>query len=146
MAQLATVATVVGAGASLLATHRGAQATAARERLAADNAAADAAARAQVSNAQAASDARSRSEALERTVASARARAAAGGVSPDTGSAAAVTAGLRADAARDLAEDETMRAARLAGGRRSLLEPDGSLTTWLRAGSSFAGTARNLLG
>ena len=59
---------------------------------------------------------------------------------------AAVAAGLRQDAAQDIAEDDAVRNARLATGRRSLLKNDGSLTTWLRAGSSFASATKSLLG
>ena len=57
-----------------------------------------------------------------------------------------MAAGLKQDAAQDITEDDAVRNARLAAGRRSLLNNDGSLTTWLRAGSSFAGAAKSLLG
>ena len=57
-----------------------------------------------------------------------------------------MAAGLQKDSAQDIAEDDAVRNARLAAGRRSLLNNDGSLTTWLRAGSSFAGAAKSLLG
>ncbi len=145
MAQLAPVAALVGTGASVLATVRQAQQQQAAAKAQSTQLQAQAQAQAEVAAAQATSASRSRAEALERTVASARARAGASGIGADNGSAAAVTAGLRRDAASDLEEDELLRNARLASGRRSLLNADGSLTTWLRAGSSLAGATRSLL-
>jgi pimeloyl-ACP methyl ester carboxylesterase len=62
-----------------------------------------------------------------------------------TESPAALTAGLRRDAAQDAAEDAAVASARLAAGRRSLLAPDGSLNAFLRAGQSLGGAVRNLL-
>ncbi|MFC7608427.1 hypothetical protein [Teichococcus aestuarii] len=78
-------------------------------------------------------------------MASTRARLAAAGVSPDQGSAAAITTGLEQDAAETAQGSQEAAAARMAAGRSSLLREDGSLTTWLRAGSSFGGALRSLL-
>ena len=64
-----------------------------------------------------------------------------GGTQEDEERCEDAVAGLRG---RD--RDDAVRNARLAAGRRSLLNNDGSLTTWLRAGSSFAGAAKSLLG
>ncbi|MBR0677057.1 hypothetical protein GXW77_12800, partial [Roseomonas alkaliterrae] len=61
------------------------------------------------------------------------------------GSAAALAAGLRQDAAQDAREDAAITGARLAAGRRSLLAPDGSLNSFLRAGQSLGGAVRSLL-
>lgn len=93
-------------------------------------------------------DARERGARLARTLASTRARIAAGGRGADDGSAAAVQAGLRADAAAGQRDSDELFRARLASGRASLLNPDGSLTTvssLLRALPSFGNSVRSLL-
>ena len=59
--------------------------------------------------------------------------------------AAAITTGLEQDAAQAAQDSQDTLAARMAAGRSSLLREDGSLTTWLRAGSSFGGALRSLL-
>ncbi len=145
MAQLAPIAAVVGAGVSTYATIRQAQTQSAMAKQSAENARAQEAARAQQAATQQAVDTRSRDARLAGTIASARARLAAGGVSADEGSGAALVAGLRRDAAAAGADSEALATARLAAGRRSLLNPDGSLTTWLRAGASFGNSIRSLL-
>lgn len=145
MAQLAPIATLFGAGASLYGTVRQAQVQSAQARRAQDAAQAENAARAQQLAAQQAAEARAREARLAGTVAATRARLAAGGVSPDEGSAAALTSGLRRDAAAAQADTDAVFAARLASGRRSLLNDDGSLTPWLRAGATFSNALRNLL-
>ncbi len=145
MAQLAPVATLVGTGLSLYSTVNQAQRQQSNARAQAEQAAVQEQARLQTAAVQGAANARSRQELLARTVASTRARMAASGLSPNEGSATAVTEGLRQDALQDEEENASLSAARLSAGRRSLLNTDGSLTTWLRAGTSFAGTARSLL-
>jgi len=93
-------------------------------------------------------EARARSDRLARTLASTRARLAAGGLSVDDGSAATVQQGLRADAAAGQQDSDDLFRARLASGRASLLNPDGSLTTvtsLLRALPSFGTAVRSLL-
>jgi hypothetical protein len=145
MAQLAPIAAVVGAGISTYATVRQAQTQSAMAKQSAANARAQEVARAQQVAAEQAVDTRAREARLAGTIASTRARLAASGVSPDTGSAAALVAGLRRDAAAGQSESEALSTARLAAGRRSLLNPDGSLTTWLRAGASLGGSMRSLL-
>lgn len=145
MAQIAPIATLFGAGASVFATVRQAQAQSAQNRRAQDNARAENEARAQQLAAQQASDRRARESRLAGTVAATRARLAAGGVQPDEGSAVALTSGFRRDAAAAEADSDAVFAARLAAGRRSLLNDDGSLVPWLRAGASFGNAVRNLL-
>jgi hypothetical protein len=145
MAQLAPIAAVVGAGVSTYATIRQAQTQSAMAKQSAENARAQEAARTQQSATLHAADSRARDARLAGTIASARARLAAGGISPDEGSGAALVAGLHRDAAAAEADSEAMSTARLAAGRRSLLNPDGSLTTWLRAGASFGNSMRSLL-
>lgn len=145
MAQLAPVAALVGTGLSVYSTARQAQVQSANAKAQARAAQEQETARLQAAAVQATADDRSRQDTLERTLASVRARAGASGLAADEGSAAAVADGLRQDAAADAGEDEALRSARLAAGRRSLLNTDGSLTTWLRAGSTFAGAARSLL-
>ena len=145
MAQLAPVATLVGTGLSLYSTVDQARRQQANARAQAEQAAVQERARVQTAAVQSAASARSRHDLLARTVASTPARMAASGLSPNEGSAAAVTEGLRQDAMLDEEEDVSLSAARLSAGRRSLLNTDGSLTTWLRAGTSFAGAARSLV-
>lgn len=145
MAQIAPIATLFGAGASLYATARQAQVQSAQARRAQDAARAENEARAQQLAAQQAAEGRARDARLAGTIAATRARLAAGGVQPDEGSAAALTAGFRRDAAAAEADSDAVFAARLASGRRSLLNDDGSLVPWLRAGASFGNALRNLL-
>jgi hypothetical protein len=86
-----------------------------------------------------------RGEQVARTVASARARLAGGGLAVNDGSAATVSQGLRADAAAGQADSDALFRARLSSGRASLLNPDASLTSVLRAVPSFGYAVRNLL-
>lgn len=145
MAQIAPIATVLGAGASIYATQRSAQTQAAQARQQAEQARAQNEARTQQLAAQQAAESRTREARLAGTLAAARARLAAGGVQPDEGSAAALASGLRHDAAAAESDSLAVFSARLAAGRRSLLNDDGSLTPWLRAGATFSGALRNLL-
>lgn len=145
MAQLASLAALAGAGISAYGQVRQAQQQRAASRAQADTVRAQQVAQDEQAAAQAAARDRERAQTLARTIASVRARLAAGGVAPDEGSAAALAAGLRQDAAQDAAEDAAVTQARLAAGRRSLLAPDGSLTAFLRAGQSLGGAVRSLL-
>ena len=99
--------------------------------------------------AQSAEAQRQRRDALARTVASARARLAAGGVSAGEGSGAAVLSGLEEEArARDQADAMQLQY-RLSAGRSSLLDNNGGLTPFVRAGttlaSSLGSSVRSLL-
>ncbi|MBO1075753.1 hypothetical protein [Roseomonas marmotae] len=145
MAQLAPIATLVGTGASLYGTVRQGQQQAASAKAQAQAQQQSLDARAQQLAATQAAETRGRQDRLERAVASTRARLGASGISPDQGSAGAVTSGLARDAAEAAADSNESYAARMASGRSSLLYADGSLTTWLRAGSSFGNAVRNLL-
>jgi hypothetical protein len=145
MAQIVPIATVLGAGASIFGTGRQAQMQTAQARQQATDAKAQNEARQQQLAAQQAAERRAAESRLAGTIASARARLAAGGIQPDEGSAAALTAGLRRDAAAAQSDSLAVFDARLAAGRRSLLNDDGSLTPWLRAGATFSGTLRTLL-
>ena len=145
MSQLASVAGLVGTGLSVYSTARQASAQAAATKARNTQLLAQQEAQTQLASAQQAAQTRERQQTLNSTMASARARAAASGLDPNEGSAAAVSQGLQTDAAQDISEDDSIRAARLAAGRRSLLNTDGSLTTWLRAGSTFASAAKSLL-
>jgi len=145
MAQLVPIAAVAGTAASLYGTVRqGQQQAASAKAQAQQQQQALDVRQQQLSTAQAAEE-RTRQDRLDRTVASTRARLAASGVNPDQGSAGAITAGLAQDAAEASAESDGAYATRMASGRSSLLNADGSLTTWLRAGNSFGGAVRNLL-
>ncbi|MDB5371018.1 MAG: hypothetical protein JWP20_2576 [Roseomonas sp.] len=145
MAQLVPIAALVGTGASLYGTVRQGQQQASTAKAQARQQQDTLDARAQQLALAQAADTRNRQDQLERTMASTRARLAASGVSPDQGSAGAITAGLAQDAAEDDAASDESYAARMASGRSSLLNADGSLTTWLRAGNSFGSAVRNLL-
>jgi hypothetical protein len=145
MAQLASLASLAGAGLTVYGQVRQAQQQGVSARAQAENLRQQQAAQQAQADAQTAARERERRDALARTIASARARFGAGGVAADEGSAAALATGLRRDAAQDTAEEAAVTSARLAAGRRSLLAPDGSVNTFLRAGQSLGGIVRNLL-
>lgn len=145
MAQLIPIAAVIGAGASVYGTVRQAQAQSANAKAQRQQQAAELQARQQQLLAQQQAEARTRQDRLDRTLAATRARLAAAGVSPDQGSAAAITEGLRSDAAEAAADSGDAFAARMAAGRSSLLNADGSLTTWLRAGGQLGNSVKSLL-
>ena len=83
--------------------------------------------------------------AVAAAAAASRARFAAGGVSPDEGSAVALIAGMRADAAQNDAESADLLRMRLAAGRPSLLNANGDFQGFVRATQSFGSITRNLL-
>lgn len=145
MAALGSLATLASAGVGLYAQTRAQQQNAAMQRAQAELTQQQEAARQQQLTVQQQVDRRARGEQVARTVASVRARLAAGGLSVDDGSAAAVAQGLKADAAAGQADSDALFSARLAAGRSSLLRPDGSLTAWLRAAPTFGNALRNLL-
>lgn len=145
MAQLATIASLAGTGLTVYGQVRQGQQQKATNNAQAENLRQQQVAQQEQATAQAAANDRDRQDKLARTIASARARTAASGVSPDEGSAAALTTGLRADAAKDAADDAATMSARLAAGRRSLLAADGSFNSYLRAGQTLGGAVRNLL-
>ncbi|MFC0385244.1 hypothetical protein [Muricoccus vinaceus] len=145
MAQLAPIVTLAATGASIYAQTQEAERQKKNARTQQENAAAQQAAQRQVLAVQAAQDTAERQAALERGIASARARLAAGGVNPNDGSAAALTEGLRSTAAAAQASDDATYAARLTAGRRSLLNQDSSILNWARAGQGLGRVARSLL-
>jgi hypothetical protein len=145
MAQLASLATLVGTGLGIYGQIRQAQQIRAAARAQGENIRQQQAAERQKADAELAERERERQASLARTIAALRARLAAGGVAPDEGSAAALVAGLRRDAAQDAAEDVAVTEARLAARRRSLLVPDSSIQAFLRAGQSLGGAVRSLL-
>lgn len=145
MAALASIASLVGAGATIYGNVRQAQATTANNRAQAQVAQQAEAGRQQALVVQGQGDAEARALTLSRTVAATRARAAAGGLSPDDGSAGALVSGLRQDAAAAQGADDATFRARLAQGRANLLIPDGTLNAVLRSGRSLGSVARNLL-
>lgn len=146
MAQLATIASLAGTGLAVYGQVRQGQQQKATNRAQEENLRAQQSAQQDQAAAQAAANERDRQDKLASTIAAARSRAAASGVAPDEGSAAALTTGLATDAAKDTAEDASLMSARLASGRRSLLASDGSLNSYLRAGQQLGGAVRNLLG
>lgn len=145
MAQLASIASLAGTGLAVYGQVRQAQQQKVAANVQAENLRTQQAAQRKAADAQGAADRRERQDVLARSLATARARLAAGGVSPDEGSAAALAAGLKRDAAQDTAEDAAVTEARLAAGRRSLLAPDGSATSYLRAAQTLGGAVRSLL-
>jgi len=134
MAQIATIASLTLAGASMQnqAKNRKVEARA-RE------------AQQQYIASQQAAQQRARQDILARSIAATRARFAASGVSPDEGSASALLAGMRADAAQTDSESADLLRQRLAAGRPSLLNANGDFQGFVRATQSFGSIARNLL-
>jgi hypothetical protein len=145
MGALASLATVLGAGATIYGNVRANQTQQAANRAQAQINATQEVARQEALQAQEQQQALQRQQALARTVAAARARAGASGISPDAGSAAALTAGLAQESAAAQGADNATFQARMAQGRSSLLNPDGTLTTLLQSGRTFGVAARNLL-
>jgi small-conductance mechanosensitive channel len=146
MAALASIATLVAAGASTVGAVRQAGSQREMQRAQAQAAQQQEQVRQRELVAQREQDRAERSLALSRTIASTRARLAAGGVAPDDGSAASLTTGLREAAAEaDGLTDEAFRA-RLARGRTSLLAPDGTVNAFLQAGRTLGQATRSLLG
>jgi hypothetical protein len=94
---------------------------------------------------QQAAQQRARQDVLARSIAATRARFGASGVSPDEGSASALVAGMRADAAQTDSESADLLRQRLAAGRASLLNSNGDFQGFVRATQSFGAIARNLL-
>jgi|688.fasta_scaffold1084400_2 hypothetical protein len=134
MAQIATVASLALAGASLQDQVKKRKVEArARD------------AQQQYIASQQAAQQRARQDVLARSIAATRARFAASGVSPDEGSAAALVAGMRADAAQAESESADLLRQRLAAGRASLLNSNGDFQAFVRAAQSFGAIARNLL-
>jgi len=91
---------------------------------------------------------RRRAGELRRTIASTRARLAAGGVTTESGSGAALVQGLEDEAAQRDQNSTAVLQERIASGRASLLDGDGGLQPFLRVGRSVAGLGssfRNLL-
>lgn len=134
MAQIASIASLALAGAAMQnqAKNRKVEARA-RE------------AQQQYIASQQAAQQRARQDVLARSIAATRARFAAGGVSPDEGSASALLAGMRTDAAQTDAESADLLRQRLAAGRPSLLNANGDFQGFVRATQSFGSIARNLL-
>lgn len=141
MAQLSSVAGIATAGLGLFSQIGQHQAQ--RQQVAAANA--QEAARQRQVAAQQAETQRQRQDVLSRTIASARARAGASGIGAGGGSVDALIAGLSRDSAEAQAADDATYQARLAAGRRSLLDSSGSLVPFIRSATSFGGALRNLL-
>jgi multidrug efflux pump subunit AcrA (membrane-fusion protein) len=145
MAALASIGTLLGAGATIFAQKR-AQEAQYNTQLA--QAQANQSVEVQRQNqliAQQQAEARTRQLQLARTIATSRARLAASGVAADDGSGAAITTGLTGDAAAAATASDAAFRAQLASGRASLLNPDASFTGFTRAGQSFGGALTNLL-
>jgi hypothetical protein len=138
MAQIASIASLALAGVSLQN-----QAKSRKVEMRAREA--QQAAQQQYMASQQAAQQRARQDMLARSIATTRARFAAGGVSPDEGSATALIAGLRADAAQNDVESADLLRLRLAAGRPSLLNGNGEFQGFVRATQSFGAIARNLL-
>jgi len=145
MAALASIATLATAGLGIYGQARQASGQAAMQRAQAEQAQSAERLRQEQLIAQQNAEQRARAAQLARTIANTRARLAASGVSGGDGSAAALTAGLQADAAAARADDDRIFRARLASGRASLLNPDASFTGFVRAGQAFGGALRSLL-
>jgi hypothetical protein len=141
MAQLASIATLVGTGASIYGNIRQGQ----QQEALAKARQQQAAARNRQAQLAQEIEARQRDTTLQRSLATTRARLGASGVGSTEGSGAALVAGLQQDAAQAGADSDAMLRARLAAGRGSLLNTDGSFTSYLRAGQGFTGALKSLL-
>jgi hypothetical protein len=145
MAQLAPIVTLAATGASIYSQTQEAKRQKKNAQIQQQNAQVQQAAQQQILAAQAAQDTAERQRALDRSIASARARLAAGGVNPNEGSAAALTIGLQTAAQQAQNADDVTYAAKLAAGRKSLLDQDSSLTDWVRAGQGLGRVVKSLL-
>lgn len=145
MAALTSIAALVGAGASVYGSVRQAQQAQANAKAQAQIAQSQGQSQQQELLANREAQTRERQAALSRTIATTRARLAAGGLSPDEGSAAAITAGLIQDAAAAEGEGDAELRARLARGRTSLLSADGTFTAALSGIRPLGNAVRGLL-
>jgi hypothetical protein len=145
MAQIATIASLALAGVSVYGQVQQQRQRKAETRVQQEAAQQQQVAQQQVIATQTAAQQRARQEVMARTIAATRARMAASGVSPDEGSASALTSGMAADAAQDQAESTELLRTRLAAGRPSLLTSNGDFQGFVRATQSFGAIARNLL-
>jgi hypothetical protein len=145
MAQIATIASLALAGVSAYGQVQQQRQRKAETRVQQEAAQQQQVAQQQVIATQTAAQQRARQEVMARTIAATRARMAASGVSPDEGSASALTVGMAADAAQDQAESTELLRTRLAAGRPSLLTSNGDFQGFVRATQSFGAIARNLL-
>lgn len=145
MAQIATIASLALAGVSAYGQVQQQRQRKAETRVQQEAAHQQQVAQQQVIATQTAAQQRARQEVMARTIAATRARMAASGVSPDEGSASALTACMAADAAQDQAESTELLRTRLAAGRPSLLTSNGDFQGFVRATQSFGAIARNLL-
>ena len=145
MAQLAPVVTLAATGASIYAQSQQAARQKKNAQAQQANALQQQQAQQQILTVQAAQNTAERQAQLERSIASARARLAAGGVDPNDGSSAALVAGLRSTAAAEQNSDDATYAARLTAGRKSLLDQDASMTSWARAAQGLGRVATSLL-
>jgi len=145
MGALTSIASLVGAGATIYGSVRSAQQAKANNRAQVEVSQAQEQSRQQELIADRAAQTRERQAALARTIATARARLAAGGLSPDDGSAAAITGGLAQQVAAAEGESDAELRARLARGRTSLLQPDGTFTAALSGVRPLGSAVRGLL-
>lgn len=145
MAQLAPIVTLAATGASIYAQTQEAARQKKNARTQQANALVQQESQQQILAAQATQDTTERQAALDRGIATARARLAAGGVNPNEGSAEALTAGLRSTAATAQGTDDATYSARLMAGRKSLLDHDASMLSWARAGQGLGRVATSLL-
>ena len=146
MAQLAPIVTLAATGASLYAQSQQAARTKKNAQAQQQNTQLQQETQQQILAAQAQQDNAERQRTLDKSLASARARLAAGGTNPNEGSAAALASGLRSAAEEEKASSDAVYAARLAAGRKSLLDQDSSLNNWVQAGRSLGRTVTSLLG
>ena len=145
MGALASIASVVGAGASIYGNVRQAQQAQATNQAQVQVTAAQNAARQQELLAQSAQEQEQRRLALSQGIATERARLAAEGISPDGGSAGAVAGGMVQQSATAQAGSDAVLRTKLAQGQYSLLAPDNTATTLLQNGPALGYLSRSLL-
>jgi len=143
MGALSTFLPLITAGATVVAGQRQAQQSQAASQAQLQITQQQQIAQQQVIAAQQAADTDARRLQLARNLASVRARAGASGVGADATDSLA--AGLVRDAVDTQAASNDVYDARMASGRASLLQPDGSLTAFLRSSRAFGTIGRSLL-
>jgi hypothetical protein len=145
MGGIASMASVLGAGASVYGNLRAAQLQQANNQAQLQVTQQQNQLRQRTILAQAQQDALARQQQLAQSLSGDRAQFGANGIVAQDGSAAAVEGGMvQRERAAQAAADAVTRA-QLAQGQISLLQPDNTVTTLLQNGPAFGFTSRSLL-
>ncbi len=146
MGALTSIAGLAGSGASVYGNLRSAQQQRAVNQAQVQVAQQQDNERAALLVAQQAEADQQRQQALQKAISDTRAQLAAGGITPDDGSGAAVQGGLSERSAESQAVDAAVARASLGQRRISLLNVDPTTTTLLQSGRTLGYAAQSLLG